>query len=121
MDGYYFPPRQNKLLWEMSEQIRKKWSQYYKRPQMSHVLSWWTVLKACNKSHLPIFLHLSTYLCYPNLHLLEVMDLIHGSPLLGNSNHQTLSICYSGSIEKIKLLGVLYWLPEKKLANHGLL
>jgi hypothetical protein len=49
----------------------EKWESKYTKsgvnttrdPKKSHVLSWWTVLKACNKSHLPIFLHLSsTYL-----------------------------------------------------------
>jgi hypothetical protein len=29
------------------------------------------------------------------------MDLVHSSPLLGDSNRQMLSICYPGSIEKI--------------------
>jgi hypothetical protein len=40
---------------------------------------------------------------------LKVMELVHGSPLLGDSNRQTFSIYYPGSIEKIKkLLGALY-------------
>ncbi len=51
-----------KLLWESSEQVHKKWSQYYKQPQISHFLSWWTVLKACNKSHLATYFSPFIYL-----------------------------------------------------------
>jgi hypothetical protein len=58
--------------------------------------------KACNKFHLS--LHLSML---PKL-ALEVTDLVHGSHFFGDSNRQTLSICYAGSLEKIKLLGAIY-------------
>jgi hypothetical protein len=114
MDTISLQGSQNKLLLEMSERIRKKWSQYYKRPQTSHVLSWWSVLKgsACNKSHLPFFLHLSTYLCYPNLHSRSRTSYMVLPYLANLTTRRCLSIYYPGSIENIKLLGALYWLTD---------
>jgi hypothetical protein len=38
MDGYYFPPKQNKLLWEMSEWIHKKGVNTISNPKC-HVFS----------------------------------------------------------------------------------
>jgi hypothetical protein len=115
MDGYYFPPRQNKVLWEMSEWICKKCSQYYKWLQAPHILSWWTVLKHATSPIYP-----STYLSMLPKLALEVMDLVHGSLFFGNSNCQTLSICYPGSIwiEKIKLLGASNLLTDWHCASY---
>jgi hypothetical protein len=66
--------------------------------------------KACNKSHLS--LHLSML---PKL-ALEVTDLVNSKwwfSFFGDSNRPTLSICYPGWIENIKLLGAMTYLQDK--------
>jgi hypothetical protein len=122
MDGHYLPPRLNKLLWEMSEWICNIWSQYYKRPQILLMCS--LLMNSSTKSmhqipmHLPILLHLSTYLCLPNLHSRSWLSYMLLPYLFGNSNHKMLSICYPGSIKKIKHLGPLYWLTSLSPSPH---
>jgi hypothetical protein len=65
-------------------------------------------------------LAISTSLCYPKL-AFEVMDLIHGSPVLGDSNCQTLSICYPGSVKEFRLTDLLYLSLSKSLAFYRIL
>jgi hypothetical protein len=56
--------------------LRNEWAKMQKMesilatsdPSITYSLLMNSSNKACNKSHLPILLHLSTYLCYPNLH-----------------------------------------------------
>jgi hypothetical protein len=60
------------------------------------------------------FLHLiylPIYVFFPICqHLFEVTDLTtRGCSFFGNSNHPTLFICYQGSIEKLTLLGAIYY------------
>jgi hypothetical protein len=56
--------------------------------------------------------YLSTHLCFLSIcqHLFEVTDLTtRGCSFFGDSNRPTLFICYPGSIEKLTLLGAIYY------------
>jgi hypothetical protein len=70
--------------------------------------------KAFNKSCLSLYLSMLPKLA------LKVTDLVHGS-FFGNSNCQTLSICYPGSMEKINFLGAIYWLLLLQSHNAALI
>jgi hypothetical protein len=107
---YYFPlakkaKQAKQLLWETSRVSENAKVESILQAMRSTTYSLlMNSSKACNKFHLS--LHLSML---PKL-ALEVTDLVHGSHFFGDSNRQTLSICYAGSLEKIKLLGAIYWL-----------
>jgi hypothetical protein len=59
----------------------------------------------------PYLDYLPTYVFFPLCqHLFEVTDLTtRGCSFFGDSNRPTLFICYQGSIEKLTLLGAIYY------------
>jgi hypothetical protein len=111
MDYYYFPPKQN-----TQTSLRIEWASTQKVESILQATPNFTFSLLMNSSksmqQVPSsYLFFSIYL---PIYVTQTCTrgLVHGSPLLGDCNRQTLSICYPGSIERIKLLGVLYWLTD---------
>jgi hypothetical protein len=113
MDGYYFPPRQPK-----QTSFRNEWANTQKVESILQATPNVTCSLLMNSSksmqQVPstFCLHLSAYLCYPNLHLRSRTSYMVLPYLANLTTRRCISICYPGSIENIKLLGALYWLTD---------
>jgi hypothetical protein len=92
--------------------------------------SWRWLLASCILPWCPFLDAFCTLSIYPSMffspicqHLFEVTDLTtRGCSFFGNSNRPTLFICYQGSIEKLTLLGAIYYhyYQEMRLFIEGL-